>query len=230
MEEPKVIFEDNHLLGVNKGPGWLVQSDRTGDFTLLEWAKRYIKDRYNKPGKVFLNPVHRIDRPASGVVLFGRTTKGLSRMNQLIKERKIDKFYWVITQTAPPEPMAKLEHYILKEKMKNKVSAIPINKRPPKKAKKALLDYELVAEIEGRFLLRVNLQTGRPHQIRAQLAAIGCSIIGDIKYGAMAPLPDQSIALHSSEMRFVHPVKKEDTRIIADPPNTPVWKRFKSFF
>ncbi len=230
MEEPKVIFEDNHLLAVNKAPGWLVQSDRTGDFTLLEWAKRYIKDRYKKPGKVFLNPVHRIDRPASGVVLFGRTTKGLSRMNQLIKERKIDKFYWVITHTAPPQPSAKLEHYILKEKKKNKVMAIPISKRPPKKAKKAILSFDLVAELEGRFLMRVNLQTGRPHQIRAQLSAIGCSIIGDIKYGAIEPLPDQSIALHSAEMRFIHPVRNNEVKIVADPPQSPVWSRFKSFF
>jgi len=229
MDEPKVIFEDNHLLAVNKGPGWLVQSDRTGDFTLLEWGKRYIKDRYNKPGKVFLHPVHRIDRPASGLVLFGRTTKGLSRMNQLIKERQIDKFYWVLTQTAPPEPMARLEHYILKEKKKNKVTAIPINKRPPQKSKKAILDYELVAEIEGRFLLRVKLQTGRPHQIRAQLAAVGSSIIGDIKYGAAEPLSDQSIALHSAEMKFVHPVRKVKVKIQANPPGTAAWMRFKSF-
>ncbi|NBB88908.1 MAG: RNA pseudouridine synthase [Bacteroidetes bacterium] len=230
MEEPKVIFEDNHLLAVNKGSGWLVQSDRTGDFTLLEWAKRYIKDRYNKPGKVFLNPVHRIDRPASGAVLFGRTTKGLSRMNQLIKERKIDKFYWAITHTAPPQPSATIEHYILKEKKKNKVTAIPLNKRAPKKAKKATLSFDLTAEIEGRFLVRINLQTGRPHQIRSQLAAIGCSIIGDIKYGAPEPLADQSIALHSAEMNFIHPVRNNEVKIIADPPQSQVWTRFKSFF
>lgn len=230
MEDPKVIFEDNHILGVNKGPGWLVQSDRTGDTTLLEWAKTYIKNRYNKPGRVFLNPVHRIDRPASGAVLFGRTSKGLRRLNQLIKDRKIDKEYFAISLTAPPEPSALLEHYILKEKKKNKVSAIPMNKRPPKKAKKAVLIYDLIAEIEGRFLMKVQLQTGRPHQIRAQLNAIGCSIIGDIKYGAVEPLPDQSIALHSIGMKFIHPVQKEPVHVFAQPPGTAVWQRFKSFF
>ncbi len=228
-ETPKVIFEDNHLLAINKPTGWLVQSDRTGDFTALEWAKEYIKVRYKKPGKVFLSPVHRIDRPASGVVLMGRTSKGLSRMNQLIKDREVKKVYWMVSMTAPPEPSARLEHYILKEKMKNQVKAIPINKNPPKKAKKAILTFELVAEIEGRFLIRVELETGRPHQIRAQMAAIGCSIIGDLKYGAPEPLPDQEIALHAAQMRFVHPVRNEAVTIVADPPETEMWRRFKSF-
>jgi 23S rRNA pseudouridine1911/1915/1917 synthase len=227
---PKVIYEDNHLLGLNKPAGWLVQSDRTGDPTLLEWAKNYLKDKYNKPGKVYCVPIHRIDRPASGTVIMAWTSKALKRMNKMIKEREITKKYYAICQSAPPKRKDRLEHYILKDSRKNKVTTIPMRKRPPKKAKKASLRYELVAELDAYFLIKVNLETGRPHQIRAQLSTIGCTIVGDLKYGANAPLDDKSIALHSYAMSFLHPVQKETTIIKAKPPKKELWNRFSSFY
>lgn len=226
---PKVIYEDNHLLGLYKPPGWLVQSDITGDFTLLEWAKRYLKDRYDKPGAVFCSPVHRIDRPASGVVVMAWTSKALSRLNKMIQEREVTKKYFALSRNAPPKHKDQLEHYILKDSKVNKVQTIPMRKRPPQKAKKASLRYELVAEIEGDYLIKVNLETGRPHQIRAQLSAVGCTIVGDLKYGADKPLDDMSIALHSYAMSFLHPVKKETINVTAPPPNVELWNRFERF-
>lgn len=227
---PKVIHEDNHLLGLNKPPGWLVQSDITGDPTLLDWAKGYLKDKYNKPGKVYCVPVHRIDRPASGAVIMAWTSKALSRMNGMIKERQVTKKYYALTKAPPPKQKGLLEHYILKDAQKNKVQTIPMRKNPPKKSKKASLRYELIAELDGDFLLKINLETGRPHQIRAQLSATGCAIIGDLKYGAHEPLEDMSIALHSYAMSFLHPVQKETTNVVAKPPDTELWNRFSSFY
>lgn len=229
IDQPTVIYEDNHLLGLNKPSGWLVQSDHTGDYTALEWGKRYIKDRYNKPGDVFLVPVHRIDRPVSGTIVLSRTSKALSRMNQLIKDREITKKYWALSRFPPIQMSGTLEHYIVKKAQKNKVEAIPLSKRPPAKAKKAKLSYKLTAEVEGLHLLEVQLYTGRPHQIRAQLAKMGCPIFGDLKYGDAEPLDDLSIGLHSYEMSFIHPVKKEPVSVTSVPMKGEWWKKFSTF-
>ncbi len=226
MEAIKVLYEDNHLLAVNKPPGWLVQGDETGDEPLSEWAKAYIKARYHKPGDVFLGVVHRIDRPVSGVVIMARTSKALERMNRLFQERKIQKTYWAICARRPEPLSGHLQHYIAKDTTKNIAKAYDQLSRRAADAKLAELDYELLAEIDGRFLIGVHPLTGRPHQIRVQLAKINCPIVGDVKYGFPQPLHDGSIALHCRELSFEHPVQKTPVTISADPPPTHVWKPF----
>lgn len=221
----QVLFEDNHLIAVNKPAGWLVQGDETGDKPLSEYVKEYIKIRYEKPGNVYLGVIHRLDRPVSGVVVFARTSKALSRMNQLFKERKIEKTYWAITDQRPDPLSGQLVHYIDKDRSRNVAHAHL--KQRSKDAKRSVLDYELIAEIGNNFLLKVTPHTGRPHQIRVQLAQIGCTVKGDVKYGYGKPNPDGWIYLHCRRLAFEHPVKKEQVRITADPPYEQTWDLFR---
>jgi len=205
----------------------LVQGDITGDVTLADWVKRYIKDRYNKPGAVFLGIIHRLDRPVSGVVIFARTSKALSRMNELFRERKIEKTYWAITPHEPPDLEGELVHYLLKDTTKNKTKAYDRLSNRSAKAKKAELSYKLISRIAEHRLLEIQLKTGRPHQIRVQLSKVGCPIRGDLKYGAERPNNDGNIHLHSRRLVFIHPVKKEPVRIEGSTPDEQLWRSFK---
>jgi 23S rRNA pseudouridine1911/1915/1917 synthase len=201
----KILLEDNHLLAINKEAGILVQGDATGDEPLVEKCKRYIKDHYNKPGEVFLGVVHRLDRPVSGVVLFARTSKALTRMNELFRSRETEKIYWAITDSKPREREATLVHWLSKDEKKNKTTVFS---RETAGALRSELSYSLLQAKSGLFLCEVRPITGRSHQIRAQLASIGCSIIGDVKYGSSYTTGVGSIGLHARSLSFVHPVKK----------------------
>ncbi len=204
MKEPSILYEDNHLLAVNKPAGWLVQGDKTGDTTLLDWAKLYIKEKYQKPGAVFLGCVHRIDRPVCGVVVFARTSKALSRMNALFSKGAVNKSYLALVEGKVMPPNGRLEHILAKDEHRNMSYVV---KNQSGIGKLCLLDYKVLVEHErGRTVLIVNPLTGRPHQIRVQLSATGWPILGDVKYGAAQALPDASIALQCLEMEFVHPV------------------------
>jgi 23S rRNA pseudouridine1911/1915/1917 synthase len=219
--KPTIIYEDNHILAVNKPAGWLVQGDQTGDETLTDWAKAYIKVQYNKPGAVYLHPVHRIDRPVSGAVLFARTEKALGRLNDLFKNRKVDKTYLAIVLKAPVEATGTLRHFLLKDEQKNLVKAFLL---PRADAKESITEYKLMERTGSEhYLLKVNPLTGRSHQIRVQLAEMGCIILGDLKYGAGEPLPDASIALHCRSMSFVHPVQQVVVNIEAPLPEQNWW-------
>lgn len=219
----KVIFEDNHLIAINKYAGDLVHGDITGDQPLEEVVKQYIKIRYHKPGDVFLGVIHRLDRPVSGVVVFARTSKALTRMNEILRAKRVQKTYLAIVSARPDPLEGTLTHYIAKDETKNIVRAYQ-SKKPD--SKEAVLHYRILGELDGKVLLEVHPITGRPHQIRAQLAKIGCPIIGDLKYGADKPLKDKSIALHCREMAFEHPVLKTHTSIVADPPSGYPWNIF----
>lgn len=218
--EPAIIFEDNHLLVINKPAGWLVQADRTGDLTLTDWGKTYLKEKYSKPGAVYLHPAHRIDRPVSGAVLFGRTDKALGRLNALFKERKIEKTYLALTLKAPASDSGELRHYLQKDENRNTVEVFS---KPRGDAKESITRYETLEKVGNLFLLKVAPLTGRPHQIRAQLSAIGCPILGDLKYGAPEALPDASIGLHCRSMKFIHPVRLEKVVVVADLPEKEWW-------
>ena len=226
----QILFEDNHLIAVNKPAGWLVQGDQTGDKTLADFVKEYIKDRYNKPGDVFLGIIHRIDRPVSGVVVFARTSKALERMNRLFQERKVKKTYWAVTAERPEPIEGKLEHYLLKDHQKNKTKAYTQIGRRTAKAKLSTLDYHLLASIGDNHLLEVNPHTGRPHQIRVQLSTLGTPIKGDLKYGYRKPNVDASIHLHSRKLSFIHPVKKEPVEIVGNPPPDQIWQLFSHLY
>jgi 23S rRNA pseudouridine1911/1915/1917 synthase len=228
MNTLQIIYEDNHLIAVNKPPGALVQGDETGDRPLSEEVKLYIKDRYNKPGDVFLGVIHRLDRPVSGVVIFARTSKALERMNKLFQDRKIEKTYWAIVNERPEPISGKLTHFIQKDKTKNVVKAFDFKSSRAKDAKEAILEYELIAEIGTQHLLEVHPLTGRPHQIRAQLAKIGCPIRGDLKYGYPRANDDASICLHCRQLAFEHPVTKERVEINAHPPENQYWRIFSN--
>ena len=220
----QVIYEDNHLIAVNKEAGQLVHGDETGDETLSDLVKAYIKYRYKKPGDVFLGVIHRLDRPVSGVIIFARTSKGLSRMNELFRNKAIEKRYLAVTERRPKEFEAELVNYIHKDTKKNKVN---IHQSDRRGGKKAILKYQLKAEIESKTLLAVQLVTGRPHQIRAQLAHIGCPILNDIKYGAGKFGARGQIYLHCSDMKFIHPIKKEPIHIEAELPYDVTWQTFE---
>ncbi len=224
----KILFEDNHLIAVNKPNNVLVQGDETGDETLADQVKKYIKDKYEKPGDVYLGIIHRLDRPVSGVTIFARTSKALERMNKIFAEREVKKTYWAIVGRRPDPFNGHLTHYILKDTSKNVVKAYDTMSSRAKGAKQADLDYELIAEIDDCYLLKINLQTGRPHQIRAQLAKIGCPIRGDVKYGFPTPNKDSSIHLHCKSISFEHPVKKEQVNLTASVPKEPTWKMFQT--
>ena len=219
----RILFEDNHLFIVNKLPSEIVQGDITGDVPLLDVCKAYIKAVYDKPGNVFLGLVHRIDRPTSGAVIFAKTSKALSRLNEQIRNKQIRKTYWAIVQQRPERDADHLSHYLIKNNEKNKSAAYDDEK---KGCKKAELKYQLLQSFKGYHLLEVDLLTGRHHQIRAQLSKIGCPIKGDLKYGFDRPNEDKSISLHARCLRFKHPVTKEDLTIRADPKRDPLWDYF----
>ena len=222
-ERIDVIYEDNHIIAVNKSAGVLVHGDATGDRTLSDMVKAYIRVKYKKPGDVFLGVIHRIDRPVSGVVVFARTSKALIRMNDLLRDKKISKIYTAIVWERPENMEGRLVHYILKDHKVNKVKAL---KKEKKGSKRAVLTYTFEAEISHYIKLTVRPETGRPHQIRAQLSAMGCTIVGDRKYGYRKFNEDKSICLHCREMSFQHPVKKEPLTIRAPEPATPIWSLF----
>lgn len=204
--QDRIIYEDNHLLVINKLPSEIVQEDKTGDKSLLERLKDWIKKRDNKPGNVFLEVIHRIDRPVSGLVMFAKTSKALSKFNELLREGKIKKTYLAIVQNKPPKDKDILEHYIVRNTQLNKSKAFI---KEVKNSKKAVLLYEVIAKSDRYYLLKIDLITGRHHQIRSQLAAIQCPIKGDIKYGYPRTNPGGFIHLHSYQLEFEHPIKKE---------------------
>ena len=218
----EVLYEDNHLLAVSKAPGEIVQGDRTGDEPLVEICKAYIKEKYSKPGAVFLGVAHRLDRPVSGVVLFARTSKALTRLNDAFRRRDdLQKVYLALVEGCPERPADTLVHHLLRNRDQNK--SYPV-REGTKEAKEAVLEYRVMAQpTEGQTLLEIHLHTGRHHQIRAQLAAIGCPIVGDVKYGASLPLPDASIALHARSLTLIHPVRREPITFTAPLPSPPVW-------
>ncbi len=217
-----VLYEDNHIIAVNKTCNEIVQGDKTGDTPLSETVKAYIKDKYNKPGEVFLGVTHRLDRPTSGVVLFARTSKALTRLNEMFKSHEqIRKTYWAIVQGCPKVPEARLENWLVRNEAQNKSY---IAKPDAKEAKQAVLSYKTLVKGEHYTLLEVNLETGRHHQIRCQLAAIGCPIKGDLKYGAKRSNPDGGICLHARKIEFIHPVKKENICITAPVPDDALWR------
>lgn len=221
----RILFEDNHLIVVNKKPSEIVQGDKTGDIPLSEIVKLYIKKKYNKPGDVFLGVVHRLDRPVSGAVIFTRTSKALSRMNEMLKNREISKVYWAIVGTLPLKSKAHLIHYLKRNEKQNKAYVADSD---IKGGQKAELSYSYIASSDNYHLLEVELFTGRHHQIRAQLAAIGCPIKGDLKYGFPRSNSDASISLHARYISFLHPVKKELIRITAPVPDEILWKFFET--
>jgi 23S rRNA pseudouridine1911/1915/1917 synthase len=216
----QILHEDNHLIIVNKRVGDIVQGDKTGDKPLSEIVKEYIKVNYNKPGEVFLGVVHRLDRPTSGIVVFARTSKALTRMNELFSNRETQKTYWAIVKNKPSKSEDKLVHY-LKRNEKNNTSKAHLKEVPDSKI--ASLDYKIIKELNNYFALEINLHTGRHHQIRAQLCAIGSPIKGDLKYGFDRSNPDGGIHLHARKLIFIHPVTKELIEIIAPTPNDVIW-------
>jgi 23S rRNA pseudouridine1911/1915/1917 synthase len=218
----QILYEDNHLIAINKQAGDLVQGDETGDQPLSEKVKEYIQQKYQKPGAAFLGVVHRLDRPVSGVVVFARTSKALERMNTLFQKRETKKTYWAIVDSRPKKPEATLVHWLRKNEQTNKVTLFD---RETPDALRCELSYRVIHDKKGLFLLEVLPVTGRSHQIRAQLAAMGCPILGDLKYGSKDGL-GQSICLHARHLQFVHPVKKEETGITAKPPVNEFWKLF----
>ncbi|WP_418263152.1 RluA family pseudouridine synthase [Flavobacterium faecale] len=216
----QVLHEDNHIIVINKRVGDIVQGDKTGDKPLSEIVKEYIKVKYNKPGEVFLGVVHRLDRPTSGIVVFARTSKALTRLNELFKNRETQKTYWAVVKNKPPHQQDKLVHF-LKRNEKNNTSKAHLKEVPDSKI--ASLDYSIIKELNNYFGLEINLHTGRHHQIRAQLAAIGCPIKGDLKYGFDRSNPDGGIHLHARKLIFTHPVSKENLTLIAQTPNDIIW-------
>lgn len=224
MEKPLILFEDNHLLVLNKKPCVLVQSDKTGDICLIDIAKHYIKTTYKKPGNVFIGSPHRLDRPTSGVIIFTKTSKALTRMIDTFRERRIEKIYWAIVDKCPEKESDTLKDFLWKHERKNKSF---VKERGSTGAKYAELSYQLIESYNNYYKLSVKLHTGRHHQIRAQLASRGMRIKGDIKYGARRPNKDKSILLHAREISFIHPIKKELIRIVADVPQNETWLAFE---
>jgi 23S rRNA pseudouridine1911/1915/1917 synthase len=220
----EILYEDNHIIAVNKSVAEIVQADKTRDKSLEETIKEYIKSRYHKPGDVFLGVVHRIDRPVSGVVLFARTSKALTRLNEMFQEKTIEKIYWAIVREIPAAPSGTLEHYLVRNTKTNK--SYCYSKEVPG-SKKAVLHYRLLASSEYYHLLEINLETGRHHQIRSQLATIGCPIKGDLKYGFPRSNPDAGISLHSRKITLLHPVRDEKISIEAPTPaGDKLWTAF----
>jgi 23S rRNA pseudouridine1911/1915/1917 synthase len=219
----EIIYEDNHLIAVNKSCSEIVQGDKTGDRPLSELLKDWLKTTYNKPGNVFLGVAHRIDRPVSGVVLFAKTSKALSRLNEMFKQGNIRKTYWAVVKNAPKEPEGELIHYLVRNEKQNKSYA---SLRETPHSQQAVLAYRQIAASDRYHLLEINLKTGRHHQIRCQLSHIGCPIRGDLKYGFDRSNPDGGISLHARSVSFVHPVSAKALTIIAPTPDEPVWNTF----
>lgn len=221
----EVVYEDNHIIVVNKASSEIVQGDKTGDKPLSETVKEYLKQKYAKPGNVFLGVVHRLDRPVSGLVVFARTSKALSRLNEMFRTKDVHKTYWAIVKERPPKDEGELVHWLVRNEKQNKSYAY---EREVPDSKQAILDYRVIGTSERYFLLEVDLKTGRHHQIRCQLAKMGSPIKGDLKYGAQRSNPDGSICLHARRIRFVHPVSKVEILLEAPVPDTALWKSFKS--
>ena len=219
----QVVYEDNHIIIVNKESGEIVQGDKTGDRPLADKVKAYIKEKYAKPGEVFLGVVHRLDRPVAGLVVFARTSKALTRLNDMFRNNEVHKTYWAITKQRPAEMEGMLTHWLVRNEKQNKSYAYD-RERP--NSKKAILKYKVVGASDNYTLIEVNLLTGRHHQIRCQLAKMGCPIRGDLKYGAKRSNPDGSISLLSRRVEFVHPVSKQTIVVDAPLPDDPLWKAF----
>ena len=218
----QVLYEDNHLIIVNKRPGDIVQGDKTGDTPLSEVVKSYLKNKYHKPGNVYLGVVHRLDRPTSGIVVFAKTSKALPRLNKMFAEKSAEKIYWAIVQNAPPKQHDTLKLWLRKNEKNNK--SYVFNEEVAN-SKRAVLHYKLMQRLENYFLLEVRLETGRHHQIRSQLSNINCIIKGDLKYGFKRSNPDGSIHLHAAKLSFTHPVSKEFIEVNAEPPqDDAIWK------
>ena len=221
----RILFEDNHLIIINKLTSEIVQGDKTGDETLADKVREYIKTAYNKPGNVFLGVVHRLDRPTSGAVIFAKTSKALSRLNNMFRDNEVKKIYWAVADTMPPKEKGVLEHYLLKNQKQNKSYA---HKTEIPESKLAKLTYTVVRATDRYYLLSIELHTGRHHQIRAQLAAVGCRIKGDLKYGYPRSNPGGGIHLHARSLSFTHPVSKEQIDITAPVPSDALWDIFSS--
>lgn len=224
----EILYEDNHLVIVNKKSGDIVQGDKTGDAPLSDFIKAHIKIKYNKPGAVFLGTIHRLDRPVSGVLAYARTSKGLSRMNKLFVEKNISKTYWAVVEKPPTTKNGEIVSYLTKNEKQNKSY---VHDKEVIGSKKAILSYQQIAQSEKYFLLEIILQTGRHHQIRTQLAHIGCTIKGDVKYGAKRSNKDASIHLHARKLNFIHPISKAEINIVAPvPKNDALWAYFQNLF
>ena len=216
----QVLFEDNHLIVINKRVGDIVQGDKTGDDPLSEVVKQYLKEKHNKPGNVYLGVVHRLDRPTSGIVLFSKTSKALPRLNKMFAQGETKKVYWAVVKNAPPQESGTLTHWLVRNPKQNKSYA---HEKEVSDSKKAVLDYKIIKKLDNYFLLEIDLKTGRHHQIRAQLATIGCTIKGDLKYGADRSNKDGGIHLHARSLEIMHPVQKEPMPFLAPPPEDPIW-------
>ena len=221
-----VVYEDNHIIVVNKTASEIVQADKTGDMPLSETVKQYLKEKYQKLGNVFLGVTHRLDRPVSGLVIFAKTSKALTRLNEMFRAGEVKKTYWAVVKNAPKESEGELVHFLVRNEKQNKSYAY--DKEVPN-SKKAVLDYRLIGRSDNYYLLEVDLKTGRHHQIRCQLAKMGCPIKGDLKYGSPRSNPDGSICLHARRVRFVHPVSKELIELKAPLPEGNLWKGFELF-
>lgn len=217
----QILFEDNHLIVINKRAGDITQGDKTGDKPLSEVVKEYIKDKYNKPGNVYLGVVHRLDRPTSGIVIFAKTSKALERLNKDLRDKKIHKTYWAVTNKKSVPKKQTLTHFLVKNPKNNKSRTCSEN---TPNCKKAILHYQVLKELDNYQLFEVTLETGRHHQIRVQLSSMGCIIKGDLKYGAPRSNKDGSIHLHARKIEFNHPVKKEPVTFTAPVPNDVIWK------
>ncbi len=227
LMEGNILFEDNHLIIINKLPSQIVQGDKTGDRPLSDLVKDYIKVKYKKPGDVFLGVVHRLDRPVSGAVIFARTSKALTRLNELIKNRDVRKTYWAVVKNKPPKDSDTLVNFLRRDEARNKSFITAEN---TKNSQIASLTYSLLAGSDNYYLLEIDLQTGRHHQIRAQLAEIGCPIKGDLKYGYPRSNSDGSIHLHARKLYFIHPVTLSPISIVAPAPKDPIWNFFEQSF
>jgi 23S rRNA pseudouridine1911/1915/1917 synthase len=222
----EILYEDNHIIIVSKRVGEIIQGDKTGDTPLSETIKLYIKEKYAKPGLVFLGIVHRLDRPVSGLVMFARTSKALTRLNDMFRHGEIHKTYWAVVQDKPEESEGTLEHWLTRNEKQNKTYAY-YHEVPG--SKKAILNYRMIGQTERYYLLEINLLTGRHHQIRCQLAEMGCPIKGDLKYGARRSNPDGSISLLAHRLEFIHPVKKEPIVVESPLPDDPLWQGLKLY-
>ena len=222
--EIEVLYEDNHIIVVNKSASDIVQGDKTGDVTMPDKIKEFLKEKYNKPGNVFCGVVHRLDRPTSGVVVFAKTSKALTRLNEQFRDKSTKKTYWAVVEQEPKEKLGTLVHYLKKNEKQNK-SYASLTETPG--SKKASLEYKLIAKSDKYFLLEIELHTGRHHQIRVQLSTIGCIIKGDVKYGARRSNTDGSIHLHARFLELHHPTTKELIKITAPVPNEPLWQWFE---
>ncbi len=225
MKPIQVLHEDNHVIVVNKRPSEIVQGDKTGDVTMPDQIKEFLRVKYDKPGNIFCGVVHRLDRPTSGVVVFAKTSKALSRLNEQFREKDTKKVYWAVVEKAPKEKSGTLQNFLLKNEKQNKAY---VHEKEVSDSKKAILDYKLIAQSDKYYLLEVALHTGRHHQIRAQLSHIGCIIKGDLKYGAKRSNPDGSIHLHARYLEFIHPTTKETIKVTAPVPDEALWKWFES--